>query len=106
MDFSMLQDPKKQRSKTKKTKTQDYLPEIDIKNGVIIADGNYIKVLEVTPLNFRMKSPEEQAGIISRYADWIKIAPDNFCIKCIPKKIDIEHYIGEYEKIPSSYALW
>lgn len=82
----------------KKTRTQDYLPYLDIKNGVIIADGSYIKILEITPLNFRMKSPEEQSAIIAKYASWLKIAPDNFSIKCIPKKVSIAEYTAAFEK--------
>lgn len=82
----------------KKTRTQDYLPDLDIKNGVIIADGSYIKILEITPLNFRMKSPEEQSAIIAKYASWLKIAPDNFSIKCIPKKVSIAEYTAAFEK--------
>lgn len=82
----------------KKTRTQDYLPDIDIKNGVIIADGKYIKILEITPLNFRMKSPEEQSTIIGKYASWLKIAPDNFSIKCVPKKVSIAEYTAAFEK--------
>lgn len=82
----------------KKTRTQDYLPDIDIKNGVIIADGKYIKILEITPLNFRMKSPEEQSTIIGKYASWLRIAPDNFSIKCVPKKVSIAEYTAAFEK--------
>lgn len=96
MDLSKTLDLKT-TIKKKKTKTQDYLPEIDIKDGVVIADGRYIKIMEITPVNFRMKSPEEQATIISRYKDWLQLAPKSFCIKCITRKTGISDYTEQFE---------
>ena len=48
--------------------TQDFIPVKEIKNGIIeTSDGRYIKILEIEPINFMLRSSEEQYNIISNY---------------------------------------
>lgn len=75
--------------------TQKWLPIADIQEGVVITkDGRYIKVLEVLPVNFELKSPIERQNIIYYYASYLKIAPDNLQIKVLTQKADIEGYVN------------
>jgi hypothetical protein len=44
--------------------SRGFLPVKDIRDGIIItSDNRYIKVLEVSPVNFYLKSPIEQQNI-------------------------------------------
>ena len=43
---------------------------------VITKDNRFIKILEVLPVNFYLKSPSDQQNIITSYAAYLKIAPD------------------------------
>ena len=68
----------------------DFLPIKKIKNGTIYTDdGRYVKVLEVLPINFLLKSREEQEQVIYDFEKFLRIAPDNFQIKVLAKKTDI-----------------
>ena len=56
--------------------TQDFIPVKDIRHGIIeTTDHRYIKILEIEPINFMLRSDEEQFGIISSFASWLKISP-------------------------------
>ncbi len=73
--------------------TQKLIPVSDIRSGVIITrDGRFIKVLEVLPVNFYLKSPIDQANIIYYYTAFLKVAPDNLQIRVVTQKADIEGY--------------
>ena len=42
-----------------------YLPIRKIKNGIIYTnDGRYVKILEILPINFLLRSPSEQRNIV------------------------------------------
>ena len=48
---------------------QDYIPIKELRNGIIeTTDGRFIKILEIEPINFLLRSNEEQWGIISSFA--------------------------------------
>ena len=36
-------------------------------------DGRFLKILEIEPINFMLRSDEEQFNIISTFASWLKI---------------------------------
>ena len=38
-------------------------------------DGRYVKVVEIIPITFMLRSEEERAAIISEFYAWLKIAP-------------------------------
>ena len=78
---------------------QKWLPIADIRDGVVITtDGRFIKILEVLPVNFYLKSAAEQQNIIFYFAAYLKIAPDNIQILAVTQKADIESYIGRMRK--------
>ena len=58
--------------------TQDFIPIKNLEHGIIeTTDGRYIKILEVEPINFMLRSEEEQYEIICSFASWLKISPGN-----------------------------
>lgn len=75
--------------------TQRWLPIEDIHNGIILLkDGRYIKVVEILPVNFYLKSEVEQENIIYYFAAYLKIAPDNLQIRVVTQRADIEKYLA------------
>ena len=81
---------KKPRAKNERLEfVQDYLPIKDLRNGIIeTTDGRYIKILEIEPINFVLRSDEEQFNIISSFASWLKISPMRLQFKSITRKAD------------------
>lgn len=100
----------RQRSKTTKKQkpkssgellefVQDYLPVRDIHHGIIeMTDGRYIKILEIEPINFMLRSDEEQYNIISSFASWLKISPQNLQFKSFTRKADSDKHIQMIRK--------
>jgi len=88
------------RAKSKKAEkeisnyVQDFIPIKEIRNGIVeLTDGRYIKILEIEPINFSLRSGEEQNMIISNFAGWLKIAGIKIQFKSITKKADSEKHI-------------
>ena len=74
---------------------QDFIPVKDIRHGIIeTTDGRYIKILEIEPINFMLRSDEEQFGIISSFANWLKISPMRMQFKSVTRKADSEKHIA------------
>ena len=68
---------------------QDYIPIKDLRNGIVeTTDGRYLKILEIEPINFLLRSNEEQWGIISTFASWLKISPMRLQFKSVTRKAD------------------
>ena len=66
---------------------QDFIPLKEIRNGIIeTTDGRYIKILEIEPINFLLRSDEEQFNIISSFASWLKISPLRLQFKSVTRK--------------------
>lgn len=76
------------RKKRKKDQTlEDYLPVEKIANGIVYTtDGRYVKILEIEPINFLLRSAREQQGIIYSFISYLKISPVKLQIKMISKK--------------------
>lgn len=74
--------------------TQKWLPIKEFRDGIVVMkDGRYVKVIEVLPVNFYLKSETEQQNIIYYYASYLKIAPDNMQIRVLTQKADISTYL-------------
>lgn len=86
-------------SKKKKRKDmtlEDYLPIDKIANGIIYTtDHRYIKILEIEPINFLLRSAREQQGIIYSFISYLKISPVKLQIKMISKKADINKHLEQ-----------
>ena len=91
---------RKPRAKNERLEfVQDYLPIKDLRNGIIeTTDGRYIKILEIEPINFVLRSDEEQFNIISSFASWLKISPMRLQFKSITRKADSDRHIAMVRK--------
>lgn len=84
------------KSSQKVQTLEDYLPISKIANGVIFTtDGRYIKILEVEPINFLLRSAREQMGIIYSFISYLKISPVKLQIKMISKRADINQHLDQ-----------
>ena len=71
----------------------------EIKDGIVITnDGRYVKMIEVLPVNFYLKSVIEQQNIIYYFSRYLKIAPSNLQIIVKTQKADIDSYCERMEK--------
>ena len=83
----------------KEAVTEDLIPVKEIRNGIIqTTDGRYIKILEVEPINFLLRSIREQKSIIASFASWLKISPVKLQIKVLTKKADISKHLNAIER--------
>lgn len=79
--------------------TQDFIPIKSLEHGIIeTTDGRYIKILEIEPINFMLRSEEEQYEIICSFASWLKISPVHLQFKSITRKADSDKHIAMLRK--------
>ena len=80
-------------AKTKKT-TQSLVNVEEIKNGIVVTnDGRYIKIMEISPINFHMRSMRERNLIIQSFMGWLKIAPVKLQFKVLSFPADINNHV-------------
>lgn len=85
---------RKRRSKTSEF-VQDFLPVREIRNGIIeTTDDRYVKIIEILPINFLLRSSEEQYNIISSFASWLKISPMRLQFKSVSRKADSDKHVA------------
>lgn len=85
---------RKRRSKTSEF-VQDFLPVREIRNGIIeTTDDRYVKIIEILPINFLLRSSEEQYNIISSFATWLKISPMKLQFKSVSRKADSDKHVA------------
>lgn len=85
---------RKRRSKTSEF-VQDFLPVREIRNGIIeTTDDRYVKIIEILPINFLLRSSEEQYNIISSFASWLKISPMKLQFKSMSRKADSDKHVA------------
>lgn len=86
---------KQRRKEAKGESAQAFLPVRDIRNGMVeTTDGRYLKILEIEPINFALRSSEEQFNIISSFASWLKISPVRLQCKTITRRADSDKHIS------------
>lgn len=77
----------------------DYVPIEKIQNGVIYTrDHRYIKVVEVVPVNFLLRSAQEQRSIIYSFISYLKISPAKIQFKVLTKRADIDRHVETVRK--------
>lgn len=88
--------PKKDpREKYPILSVHDIIPVKEIYKGMIVTeDERYIKILEVLPINFALRSADEQDNIIFLFASWLKIAPARLQFKIITRRADSREIIN------------
>src|ERR1700687_5188381 len=84
-----------QKSKSKASSRQ----QIDIKgvkDGVLMLPGNHYRmVLQVSSLNFELKSEEEQDALIDTYESFLNSIGSALQILIRTREIDMDKYLGE-----------
>ena len=71
----------------------EYLPVEKIENGIIYTrDHRYLKIVEVIPINFLLRSAREQRNIIYSFISFLKISPVKMQIKVIAKRADLNRH--------------
>ena len=77
----------------------DYIPIEKIENGIIYTrDHRYVKVVEVVPVNFLLRSAQEQRSIIYSFISYLKIAPTKVQFKVLTKRADIDRHVETVRK--------
>ena len=67
----------------------EYLPVEKIENGIIYTkDHRYVKIVEVIPINFLLRSAREQRNIIHSFISYLKISPVKLQFKVLTRKAD------------------
>ena len=94
--------PPKPKSRTIFNMAQEFFPVSDIRDGMIVTkDGRYIKILEIQPINFLLRSASEQRDIIMSFSELLRIAPVKLQFKSNANRADIskflEHTVEEME---------
>lgn len=75
---------------------QEYIPVEEIRNGIVeTTDGRYIKILEVEPINFSLRSDNEREDIIESFQEYMKIAPVYAHFKSMSRKADSDTHIRQ-----------
>ena len=71
-----------------------YLPIREIKNGIIYTkDHRYVKIVEISPINFLLRSPREQQNIIYSFVSFLKISPVKLQFKVLTRRADINRHL-------------
>ena len=71
-----------------------YLPIRKIENGIVYTkDHRYVKIVEVIPINFLLRSAREQRSIIYSFVSYLKISPVKLQFKVLTKRADINRHL-------------
>ena len=72
----------------------EYIPVEKIDKGIIYTrDRRHVKVVEVIPVNFLLRSAQEQRNIIYSFISYLKIAPVRVQFKVLTKRADIDRHV-------------
>lgn len=94
-----MREKNKDRKKELLASVQAFIPVKNIRGGVIeTTDYRFIRILEIEPINFMLRSAEEQNSIISTFAGWLKISPIRLQFKSLTRKADSDHHIAMIRK--------
>ena len=83
------------KSKTKTSARQQIAIE-GVRDGVLILPGNqYRAILEVSSLNFELRSEEEQDAIIDTYESFLNSVGSSLQILVRTREIDMDKYLAD-----------
>lgn len=76
----------------------EYLPIDRIENGIIYTkDRRFVKIIEIEPINFLLRSAWEQKGIIYSFISYLKVGPIKIQFKVLTKRADINRHLKTVE---------
>lgn len=80
----------------RKASARDQIDIQSVKNGVLILPGNkYRKVLNVSPVNFELRSEDEQDAIIDTYESFLNSLGHPLQILIRTRELDMDKYLSE-----------
>jgi len=83
------------KSRQIKDMAQAFFPVEDIRGGMIITkDKRYVKIVEIHPINFLLRSADEQRDIILSFAELLRIAPVKMQFKSNANRADISQFLA------------
>ena len=78
------------------TSTQQFLPILEVRDDIIITKNeHYIKLMEFSPINFELRSPNEQDAIISIFSSALRTFPRDVHFKIVSTPSDVSSFINE-----------
>lgn len=78
---------------------QDFIGIKRIRDGIIQTDDfRYVKIIEIEPINFLLRSARERNHIIRSFSRVLRVAPETLQFKTITKKVDSERHIELLKK--------
>ncbi len=85
---------KKQETPVFLNPVAEYFPISKIENGIIYTkDHRFVKVVEVIPINFLLRSSREQRNIIYSFVSYLKISPVKVQFKVLTRRADINLHL-------------
>ena len=86
--------------------TQMFSPIREISDGIICTkDDRFVKLMEFSPINFSLRSADEQSLIVSQFAMALRTMPDTLQFKIISRKADVTKFLDiledHYNKEPN-----
>ena len=79
--------------------TQAYSPIREIRNGIVATkSGDFVKIMEFSPINFFLRSGEEQDTIVDTFSKALRIMPDLLHFKVVSREADVNSYIESLKK--------
>ena len=97
--FKKSPKPNSSRPSPNTVSTKEWLPVKSINNGIVtLKNGECLKILEVLPINFKLRSKLEKRSIILNYREFLKACgyPMQISIQC--RMADIEPHIKRMEE--------
>ena len=75
------------------------IPIKDVKNGMIYKkNGKFVRIMEISPINFHLRSREDQNRVIDQYMSWINGAPERFQITIRTERTSSKELISNISK--------
>ena len=86
--------------KNKNNTVQQWLPfETILENGIIkLKNNSYIKILNISPINFNLKSNLEKESILNSYKIFLKTCNFDIQILILSNKENLSNHISKIEK--------
>ena len=84
------------RKSNRKTSARSQIDIKGVKDGVLmLSDRHYRVVLEVSPVNFELKSEDEQDALIDTFESFLNSVGSPLQILVRTREIDMDKYLGE-----------
>ena len=88
------ESPSASKSRKIYNMAQEFFPVEDIRGGMVVTkDKRYLKIVEIRPINFLLRSASEQRDIILSFAELLRIAPIKMQFKSNANRADITKFL-------------